>query len=663
MHSKILLAVTFLNLLVMAFSGGIIVSFLRTNAVSTPIIQEQSVKRKISGTLAGVDRSKNGSWRAKVRLTEVQGLPLNSIPKYVRVTTYSAAKARIGSSFECVAVLRPPPKAIVPGGYSFARKAWFLQIGAVGYCEGPPILSPPIASGIIDSIQNSMTDARLAASKSISNGKTGGGAGFLAAITTGDRSWISEADARALQGSGLGHIISVSGIHVSLIAGLVYFALVRMLSLLGAIPLWFDVRKIAAMIGLGCAVGYTIFTGSEAPAIRAAIMTSIAFVAILIDRQAISLRGLAIAAFLILLFRPEHAADAGFQMSFLATMALVALWEIFIPKSGGAPRALINRIGFWLLGAVLASLVAGLATLPISINNFGRFSTYGLVANVIAAPIVDFAIGPFAVLGATLSPFGLDEWAWKVAIWGLNIVLRLAYYFSAIDVQTVALSPLSVFPCFLMVFAVVWACFWRGGLKIFALLPLFASIFLWATAPIPELYVAAGARAIYSPRSQAKNQHINVSRLCFLKNARFDALRLIDQSNATQTQKAIDVAALGQSRTQKCAIGRGDWEAHFVNEQDFFGANTRERLPKGVNRLLSNKQGKQKNLNPREDSIETELTLERNLQESEALSITFGNETRALDAQNTPNGAILYRKGWRLSLYQPQSTNRPWNQD
>lgn len=625
-HRKIFMTIAFVSLLFMAFSAGIIVSYFRAKAVAAPVISGELANIKIRGTLVGIDRSIEGSWRAKIRLENMTGSIDAAHPKYVRLTINRMANAKIGAKFECLATLRPPPPAIIPKAYDFARKAWFMQIGAVGYCKGNPSVTEQNTANILARVQNTMSEARLSASATLAKRQTGGGAGFLAAITTGDRSWISKSDADALQGSGLGHIVSVSGIHVSLIAGIIFFALVRIFSLFGTFALWFDVRKIAAVIALVCAVSYTIFTGSEAPAIRAALMTSVAFIAILIDRKAISLRGLAIAAFLILLFKPEHAADAGFQMSFLATMALVALWEVFVPVVGAAPRALPNKVGFWLAGAVLASLVAGLATLPISISNFGRFSTYGLAANVVAAPIVDFIVGPFAVLGAALSVFGAGEWAWNIAAWGLDLVLGLAYYFSSIDVQSEVLKPLGILPCFLMVFAIVWLCFWRSRIKILALFPLFVAFVLWALAPRPELYIAAGASAIYAPNSNIRSG--NPSRLCFLKNARFDSLRLIDAANLTQTQKETEKANLGQRRSQNCAIGRGDWEAHFVTE----------------------------------DAIFERTGQMRDQPANAALSLTFGNETSAFDANNLPNGAILYRKGWRLLLYQPTAANRPWIQ-
>ncbi|KAF0185413.1 MAG: competence protein ComEC [Hyphomonadaceae bacterium] len=625
LHQKVFIIITFFSLLLMAFSSGIIIAYLRANAALAPVIAQNTEPMKIGGILVGVDRSIEGSWRAKIKLDQMHGRFAQNSPKYVRLTTNRIVGAKIGSKFECNAILRPPPPAIIPNAYNFARKAWFLQIGAIGYCKDSPILTEQISPNLIAQLQNSMTEARLKASAKLSKRQTGGGAGFLAAITTGDRSWISKADSDALQGSGLGHIVSVSGIHVSLIAGIIYFALVRIFSLLGAFALWFDVRKIAAVFALICAIGYTVFTGSEAPAIRAALMTTVALTAILIDRKAISLRGLAIAAFIILLFRPEHAADAGFQMSFLATMALVALWEVFVPTNGGAPRALPNKIGFWLLGAVLASLVAGLATLPISISNFGRFSTYGLIANVISAPIVDFIVGPFAVLAAALTPFGLGEWAWKIASWGLDLVLRLAYYFSSIDAQANTIKPLGVMACFTMVFSIVWACFWRSKLKILAIVPLLAAIGVWAMAPLPELYIAAGGKAIYAPKAQVRSG--SISRVCFLNGARFDALRLIDAANIVETEKEVDKANIGQRRAQNCAIGRGDWEAHFVSADAIFG-----QAEKG-----------------------------RAITENTALSITYGNETQAFDAQNLQNGAILYRHGWRLKLYKPKGASRPWS--
>jgi competence protein ComEC len=126
---------------------------------------------------------------------------------------------------------------------------------------------------------------------------------------------------------------------------------------------------------------------------------------------------------------PESAIDPGFQMSFLATAALVALWEIWERRRDGAPEVGLLQLGaMWLGGAAATSVVAGLATAPISAATFGRVSVWSLPANVLAAPILDFWVAPFSLLAAGLAPFDLDDWAWQAAAEGLSITLKIAHF-------------------------------------------------------------------------------------------------------------------------------------------------------------------------------------------------------------------------------------------
>jgi competence protein ComEC len=168
---------------------------------------------------------------------------------------------------------------------------------------------------------------------------------------------------------------------------------------------------VAALAGLVAVCGYLVISGSPAPAERAAITASVAFAAILLDRRALSLRALAIAALLVLLFQPEAVVQPGFQMSFAATTALIALAERW-PKpireiNTPWPITAVQRGLAWVALSAAVSLVAGLATGPFAIQHFNRMASYGLAANLLTAPLSTLVIMPALALGAVLEPFGL----------------------------------------------------------------------------------------------------------------------------------------------------------------------------------------------------------------------------------------------------------------
>jgi ComEC/Rec2-related protein len=213
-------------------------------------------------------------------------------------------------------------------------------------------------------------------------------------MVTGHETWIERDDVDAMRDSGLAHILSISGLHMAVVGGFVFF-LVRLL--VAAWP-WLALRvsgkKVAAVAGLIAVGTYLVISGSPPPAERAAITYSIAFIAILLDRQAITMHALAVAALIVLAVQPEAIVTPGFQMSFAATAALVALVESWPPRvreiSAPWPILIVQRVGGWVTAAVLASLVAGLATGPFAMQHFNRTAIYGLGANLATSPVADF---------------------------------------------------------------------------------------------------------------------------------------------------------------------------------------------------------------------------------------------------------------------------------
>jgi competence protein ComEC len=271
------------------------------------------------------------------------------------------------------------------------------------------------------------------------------------------------------------------------------------------------VKKIAAAAALLVLGAYLVVSGSSVPALRSFVMACVAFGAILIDRPAISMRGLALAAFVVVLIFPEAVLEPGFQMSFAATMALVALFEMLkraphdpaLPTPGpliGALNASARGIG----GVLLISFVAGLATDPFAIYHFQRFSLYSLPANLIAAPIMSFLVAPAACAAAVLAPFGLADPALEVMASALDLIAAVGQTFGERPEAVRALPRPPDLAFALCVLALLWASLWRGALR-WAALPLFiASITLYATTPRPIVAFDVDLRAVYAHDGQGQ---------------------------------------------------------------------------------------------------------------------------------------------------------------
>ncbi len=475
---------------------------LKTAIVATPSFPALSEPVIVEGWVSSIDSSDSGQ-RLRLLVRHIEGV--ESPPRYVRVSVPAAGLLTPGRAARCRAVLGPPSGPLAPRAYDFARRAWFERLGATGFSYGrcrPAAFHSP--TDWLDRQRLWLGAARQDLSGAIQRAAPGRGGAIAAALVTGDRSPIDQETNEALRDSGLGHLLSVSGIHMGVVGGLVFAMLLWTLSLIGPIALRWPVKKLAAIGALTALLAYLIVSGSSVPALRAFVMACVAFGAILLDRPAISMRGLALAALIVTLIFPEAVIEPGFQMSFAATMALVALFEMLkraphepaLPTPGpliGALQASVRGIG----GVILISLVAGLATDPFAIYHFQRFSVYALPANLIAAPIMSFLVAPAAAAAAVLAPFGLADPALELMASALDLIAAIGATFGGRPeaLRALPLPPDGAF--ILCVFAMLWACLWRGAVRWLGLFPFVASIAIYVDAPRPAAAFDADLRAVF----------------------------------------------------------------------------------------------------------------------------------------------------------------------
>lgn len=501
MHLRHTLA--WLAALVAAVGFGVIATQVRTAIVATPEFPETSAPVSVEGWVVAVDPSDSGP-RLRLLVRSIEGV--EELPRYVRVAVPAAGLLAPGRAARCRAALAPPAGPLAPGAYDFARRAWFERLGATGFGIGrcrPAAFDSP--SSRFDQARLRLAAARYDLSGAIQRAAPGRGGAIAAALVTGDRSSIDRETNEALRDSGLGHLLSVSGIHMGVVGGLVFASLVWMLSLIGPIALRYPVKKLAAIGALIALAAYLVVSGSSVPALRAFVMACVAFGAILLDRPAISMRGLALAALIVLALLPEAVVEPGFQMSFAATMALVALFEMMkrapheppLPTPGpliGAKQASVRGIG----GVILISAVAGLATDPFAIYHFQRFSIYSLPANLITAPIMSFLVAPAAGAAAVLAPFGLADPPLELMASALDLVAAIGATFGGRPEALRALPQPPDSALILCVAAMLWACLWRGWLRWLGLAPLLASVAVYAAAPRPIAAFDADLRAVFA---------------------------------------------------------------------------------------------------------------------------------------------------------------------
>ena len=481
-------------MLLACFALGIAVARLRTDAVAAPIAPAMAEPTVVEGWVIDVDSPGAAGPRVVIAPVRIHGLAPEETPTRLRATVRGAAPEP-GQAVRLFALINPPPAPASPGAYDFGRNAYFQSMGGVAFSLGetrPAYLSPPPWNVRAAMAVNGL---RYDLAKRIVGRLGDRTGGVAAAMTTGHEAWLDPAQVDVMRDSGLAHILSISGLHMAVVGGFAFF-LVRLL--VAAWP-WLALRvsgkKVAAWAGLGAVATYLVISGSPAPAERAAITASIAFLAILLDRQAITMHALAVAAFVVLLLQPEAIVTPGFQMSFAATAALVALVEAWPARpreiSAPWPILIVQRAGTWLGIAVMASLVAGAATGPFAMQHFNRTAMYGLGANLATAPLSDFIIMPALALGALLEPVGLGAPFLWLAGQGIGVMLAIGEWTAGLPgaVRTVASAPDFVLPIAFL--GVLFCCLWRGPLRWLGL-PLAAAVMLWPRDPTPDLWIGDG---------------------------------------------------------------------------------------------------------------------------------------------------------------------------
>lgn len=416
-----------------AAATGFAIATSRSAYVSHPVLQQPVWNVAISGWVE-VSQERERTDRIVIRVHRMEGRRLVEPLERVRLSVRKGKAPPVGSFVELKARLNPPLQPLRPGGYNFARDLYFQGIGASGFVLGPIKLSPPPApmglrlqlAAVIEKIRSAI-DRRI---RSVLAGDPGS---IASALITGKRDAISAPVNDAMYVSSLAHVLSISGYHMALVAGTIFFAVRALMALVPGLALRRPIKKWAALVALGFAAFYLLLSGAEVATQRSFVMTAIVLFGVMVDRPALTTRTLAVAAIGVLLLSPEAIVQPSFQMSFAAALALVAAYERGLPwTAAGADTSLGARVALWggreIVALVLASLVAGLATTPYAAYHFHRLAPYGVIANLLAMPIVSAIVMPAGLVGLVLLPFGFDGPLWQLMGVGIEWMVRIALW-------------------------------------------------------------------------------------------------------------------------------------------------------------------------------------------------------------------------------------------
>ena len=479
---------------VVAVAAGFAAAELRVHAVAAPVLEE-AFRGDVSGRVRVVDASISGAPRLTLDRVALDGTARASLT--VRVSLgRGGAVPRVGDHATLPAVLAAPRGPAEPGGFDFSRKAYFDGLGAVGYAVGAVDTVAVAREALSPTLRIDRLRGRIAAALRARIGGTEGA--VAAALTVGDRSGIPAEARDALRDSGLAHLLAISGLHVGLLAGLVYWVVRLALALPPQIAERVAIRKVAALCALAAAAVYLVMSGASVATQRAFIMASVALLAIVFDRAAVTMRGLAVAAVVILLARPESLFEAGFQMSFAAVAALVAGYDATRDfwRRRAERHGIVARVVTGVMATTMTSVLAGTATAPIAAYHFNRLVVWGLPANLLATPLMGLWIMPCIVLAVILAPFGLAGVALVLLGIGIGLILEVATWFGDVDGAVrgvIATSPMALF-C--IVIGGLWLVIRRGWERSVGAVPMALGLALWAGSERPDIWIARDAALI-----------------------------------------------------------------------------------------------------------------------------------------------------------------------
>lgn len=472
-----------------AFLAGGLGAAWRVGEVASPVLWREGV-RQVEGRVVEAD-PREGGWRITLDRLRLTGIAARDTPRSVRISMRHGAEGLLpGERIRVRAFLSPPGGPALPGGFDYARQAWFEGLGGLGWSIGPPEKIAGADSGIdvrIARLRTAVTDRILAHGD-------GPGAAMAAALITGMRAGIPDEVWRDMQRSGLAHILSISGLHMSMVAGTIYLAVRLLLSLIQPLALRVPVRKLAAAVAILGTAFYLLLAGWSVPAVRSFLMCGVAFLAIMIDRNPLSMRLLAWSAVTVILLRPETVMGASFQLSFAAVTALIAAYEggrfRVAPLDGQEQRPWWTALGY-LRGVMLTTLIASAATTPLSAFHFQNVATYGVLANLVGVPLTTFLVMPAGLLALLLMPLGLEGPLVVAMIWGCDATLWLAHAVAGLPGAAIGVALWPVTSLVLCWLGGLWLALWQRRWRLLGLAPFALGVLLALTTRPPDLLVTA----------------------------------------------------------------------------------------------------------------------------------------------------------------------------
>ena len=530
----------------------------RTTLINAPVLDHDRGPTSVEGRIVTLEFRAKGL-RVTLDKPRIGGLGPQMTPENIRIVlTGKQPDLKIGDWIWLRAKLSAPPAPAAPGAFDFQRRLFFSGIGAVGFSYGAAKVTATVASAadtsLFQSTLGGLSRLRSLIGKRVLDGFAQADqiavGGVIQALMTGARGAIPEQVLDDFRDSGIAHLLAISGLHIGLVAGIVFFGIRGLLALFSPLALTYPIKKWAALVALVCAFCYALIAGATVPTMRAFLMIGVVLLAVVFERRGLSLRSIAFAACVILLIKPESLLGASFQLSFAAVTALVAVYEALSEsrwsKSAKARRGFAKRLLLYIAGVALTTLIAGAATAPYAAFHFNRFADFSLATNLLAVPLTALWIMPWAVVAFALMPFGLEGLALAPMGAGVALVIEIAHEVASWPGAVTLLPAMDTWALMAITVGGLWLCLWRKAWRWLGLPGIAAGLasLLWVQGP--DILIDGKGRLL-----ALKDVHGEIT-LSSLKTAKFTGKvwlrraaqeRALSWSQQVSQQGAQDVAA------------------------------------------------------------------------------------------------------------------------
>ena len=448
----------------------------------------------LTGLVRGVDLLPEGR---RITLADVRLEPDKPpLARLVRVRLHKADTAVMGAGdrVRIRALIRPPPSPAYPGGWDLQRDAFFAGLGGSGYAlspsevleRAPPRGPPAMLQGVRDWI----------AGRAVV-GLPGSAGGVAATLLTGTTTAIPQGDREAFRDSGLAHLLAVAGLHIGIVMGLIMGATRLGLAMSEHAALHWPTKAIAAAAALAAGGAYLLLTGAHLPIMRSFAMACLVTLGLVLGRRALSLRGLALAAAVLMLLAPNEVVGVSFGMSFSAVLALIAGYEALRPLLARLHGTGWNRrVASHVVALALTSLLAGTASAPFGAYHFGHFQLYFIIANVAAVPLTAFWVMPLGLVALALMPLGLEQLALVPMGWGIEGILWIGRTVSAWPAATMAVPHMPAWGLCLFSLGLAWLGLWRSRMRLAGIPVMLLGLMSPVAAPAPDILISSEARLL-----------------------------------------------------------------------------------------------------------------------------------------------------------------------